>query len=167
MIQSTLVSGLLCLSLPVLGTVQGTVRGSRLLVNILGNKRLVSMPFFTLRMQYLSSFDMECHCYVFLHIISTHTCPNLLQNALTRLEANLFAIFDMGRRAFFRKIPAEILLGIVKQLETHHYILTIIVVLAKEKYCLELYRYSKSLSEKQHCATIEKILTLRAILGYP
>ena len=31
MIQSTLVSGLLCLSLPVLGTVQGTVRGSRLL----------------------------------------------------------------------------------------------------------------------------------------
>ena len=92
------------------------------------------MLFFTLRIQYLSTFDMECHYYVFFHIISTHTCPNLLQNDLTGLEANLFDIFDKGRRAFFRKIPAEILLRIVEQLETHHYILTIIVVLAKEKY---------------------------------
>ena len=43
------------------------------------------------------------------------------QNALTRLEAHLFAIFDMGSRAFFRKIPTEILLGIVEQLWTHQY----------------------------------------------
>ena len=68
MIQSTLVSGLLCLSLPVLGTVQGIVRESRLFANIFGNERLVSML-------YLSTCEMECLCYVFLHITSTHTFP--------------------------------------------------------------------------------------------
>ena len=49
MIQSTLVSGLLCLSLPILGTIQGTVRGSSPFVNILWNKCFVSMFLLTLR----------------------------------------------------------------------------------------------------------------------
>ena len=51
MIQSTLVSGLLCLSFPLLKTrgLSVSVRGSRLFVNIHGNERLVSMFPFTLR----------------------------------------------------------------------------------------------------------------------